>query len=180
MFDATTLVVTINVAVVAFAGTVTLVGTCPAPLLLLDSVTTAPPAGAGPVSVTVPVEDAPPNTDVGFIVTELRTARFTVNGAVCVAPYVAEMVSDVFAVTGLLVTVNVAVVALAATVTLVGTCAAPVLLLDNVTTAPPAGAGPFNVTVPVEVLPPITDEGLMFSELSVAGVTVKPVLCVPL
>jgi len=78
VFDATALVVTVKVAVVAFAATVTLAGTCAAAVLLLDSVTTAPPVGAGPLSVTVPVEEAPPGTDVGLRVTELRTAAVTV------------------------------------------------------------------------------------------------------
>ena len=59
------------------------------------------------------------------------------------------MMSEVFDPTGLVVTVNVAVVALAATVTLAGTWAAPVLLLESVTTAPPAGAGALRVTVPL-------------------------------
>ena len=83
------------------------------------------------------------------------------------------MVDDVLAATGLVVTVKVAVVALAATVTLAGTCAAAVLLLDRVTTAPPAGAGPFNFTVPVEGVPPITEAGLKVTELTAAAVTVK-------
>jgi len=87
-------------------------------------------------------------------------------------------VSEVLALTGLVVAVNVAVVALAGTVTLAGTCAAEGLLLDNVTSAPPAGAGPFSVTVPVDVPPPTTDAGLTLTELSVAAVTVKPALCV--
>ena len=83
------------------------------------------------------------------------------------------MVSGVFALTGLVVTVNVAVVALAATVTLAGTCAAEVLLLDSVTTAPPGGAGPFRVTVLVDELPPSTEVGLRLTELSTGAVTVK-------
>jgi len=73
---------------------------------------------------------------------------------------------------------NVAVVAFAATVTLAGTWAAVVLLLESVTTAPPAGAGPLNVTVPVEELPPITDEGLRLTEASAGAVTVKLALWV--
>ena len=83
------------------------------------------------------------------------------------------MVSEVFVATGLVVTLKVAVVALAATVTLVGTWAAAVLLLDRVTTAPPTGAGPFKVTVPVDVLPPNTDAGLRVTEAGTGAITVK-------
>jgi hypothetical protein len=83
------------------------------------------------------------------------------------------IVTVVFAVTALEVTVKVAVVALAATVTLAGTVAAAVLLLDSVTTAPAAGAGPVNVTVPVDEVPPITVLGLKLTEVSVAAVTVR-------
>ena len=75
-----------NVAVVAFAATVTLAGTRAAAVLLLESVTTAPPAGAGPFNVTVPVEDVPPITETGLRVTELTAAAVTVNVAVLVAP----------------------------------------------------------------------------------------------
>src|SRR5467141_1086006 len=64
-------VLTVNVALVPPAGTVTLEGTLAAPLLLA-SATCAPPAGAGPLSVTVPVEEFPPVTLVGFSETEER------------------------------------------------------------------------------------------------------------
>jgi hypothetical protein len=68
----TALVLTVNVTLLAPAGTVTLEGTLAA-VLLLESATCAPPAGAGPLNVTVPVEDcAPPMTLVGFRVTEER------------------------------------------------------------------------------------------------------------
>ena len=77
------------------------------------------------------------------------------------------------AATGAVVTLNVAVVAFGAMVTPAGTLAAAVLLLPSVTSAPPAGAGPFSVTVPVDELPPRTDVGLNETELSVAAVTVK-------
>ena len=55
----------------------------------------------------------------------------------------------------------VAVVAPAAIVTLAGTWATAVRLLESVTTRPPAGAGPSSVTVPVDGLPPCTVLGLM-------------------
>src|SRR5256885_16893339 len=64
-----------KVAVVLAAGTVTLEGTLAA-ALLLESVTCAPPAGAGPLSVTVPVDDCvPPVTLVGFNVSEETVGR---------------------------------------------------------------------------------------------------------
>ena len=70
---ATAPVVTGKVALVPPAGTVTLAGTVAAAILLLESATWAPPAGAGPLRVTVPVEDcAPPITLVGFSVSEER------------------------------------------------------------------------------------------------------------
>jgi energy-converting hydrogenase Eha subunit B len=63
---------TVNVALVAPDGTVTLGGTLAAPLLLA-SATCAPLAGAGPLSVSVPVEDCtPPITLVGFSASEVR------------------------------------------------------------------------------------------------------------
>src|SRR5467141_4536210 len=69
---ATALVVTVNVALVAPAPTVTLDRTLATVVLLLESVTCAPPAGAGPLSVTVPVEEFPPVTLVGFSESEER------------------------------------------------------------------------------------------------------------
>jgi hypothetical protein len=63
---ATALVLTVNVALVAPAATVTLGGVLATVVLLLESATVAPPAGAAPLSVTVPVEEFPPVTLVGF------------------------------------------------------------------------------------------------------------------
>ena len=83
----TLLVVTVKVALVAPAATVTLAGTVATAVLLLDSVTTAPPLGAAPLRVTVPCEELPPVTLVGFSVSEDRvTAGETVSVAVLVAP----------------------------------------------------------------------------------------------
>jgi hypothetical protein len=69
--DDTGLVVTVNVAVVAPAGTVTFAGTVARDVLPLERVNTTPDGGAAPVSVTVPVEGLPPVTDVGFRLMEL-------------------------------------------------------------------------------------------------------------
>jgi hypothetical protein len=166
-------VVIANVADVAPAGTVTEAGTF-ADTLELVSVTTTPPAGAAPLSVTVPVTPAPPTTDAGFTVTVLSdtvaTAGFTVSAAVFeTAPFVAVIVTAVTAVTVDVVTVNVAVVAPAATVTLAGTVAAA--LLDvSVTTMPPAGAADNKVTVPVLDVPPVTDVGFKATVLSTGAV----------
>src|SRR5437773_108259 len=94
------------------------------------------------------------------------------------------MVAAVDAVTALVVIVNVALVAPAATVTLEGTVAAAVLLLESATVAPPAGAAPLNVTVPVEdCVQPITLVGLSVSDESVgaggaAGVTTSEAVLV--
>jgi len=71
----TALVLTVNVALVAPARTITLEGALAAPLLVVSS-TCAPPVRAGPLSVTVPVEDCtPPVTLVGFSVSEARAGR---------------------------------------------------------------------------------------------------------
>src|SRR6202158_5694186 len=149
----TAVVLTVKVAVVAPAGPATLEGTLAAPLLL-ESATCAPPAGAGPLSVTVPVEDCtPPITLVGFSVSEETVGSgggATVSVADLVAPpKAAEMVTVVGAPTALVFTGNVALVAPAGTATLEGTLAAP-LLLESATCAPPAGAGPLSRTAPVD------------------------------
>ena len=78
------------------------------------------------------------------------------------------MVTGVDVVTALVVTVNVALLAPAATVTLAGTVAVAVLLLVRATAAPPVGAGPLSVTVPVEdCTPPVTVVGFSVSVESV-------------
>lgn len=79
----------VNIAVVAPAGTMTVEAVLAAPLLL-ESVICAPPAGAGPLKVTVPVEACnPPITLLGFSVNEETVGRgrgFTVREAALLTP----------------------------------------------------------------------------------------------
>lgn len=164
-------VVTVKFALLAPAGTITLDGTCAAELLL-ESITSAPPAGAGALSVTVPVEDCvPPITLDGLNVKEetVGSAGTTVRDAdLLVPPYDAVMVTAVEEATWFVAAVNVAVVEPAGTVTLDATVAAEVLLLESRTCAPPAGAGPLKVTVPVDDCdPPVTVAGFSVREVSV-------------
>ena len=90
VFERTFCVLTVKFAEVAPAGTVTLPGTVATEVLLLDSVTTAPPLGAAPLRVTVPVELLPPLTLVGLRLREERLTEelegLTVSVAFCVLP----------------------------------------------------------------------------------------------
>jgi hypothetical protein len=167
-------VVAVKVPVVAPAATVTDAGTEAAAVLLEVRVTTAPPAGAGLASVTVPVEDVPPSTEAGDTATERRAAAVTVRttGRLTLLK-VAVIVTGVFVATPTVVAVKVAVVAPAATVTDAGTWATAVLLEVRVTAAPPVGAGPLRVTVPVEDMPPTTEVGTKPSVRRTGRVTVR-------
>jgi hypothetical protein len=170
----TAAVAAVKVAVVAPAATVTEAGTWATAVLLELSVTTAPPVGAGPLSVTVPVEGLPPTTELRDRPTEERPAGVTVKVAVLLTLLkVAVIVAGVLVATGSVVAVKVAVVAPAATVTDAGTWAAAVLLEVSETAKPPVGAGLASVTVPVEGLPPMTEVGDRPTDVSTGGVTVK-------
>ena len=139
--------------------------------MALARLITAPPLGAAALRVAVAVELFPPTRVVGLRIKDERGEEIgvTVSCAVCVAPYTPEIVTAVELETALVVTVKVPLVALAATVTLGGTCAAAVLLLDRVTTAPVEGAGAESVTVPIVLLPPTTEFGFTASEASDDG-----------
>jgi hypothetical protein len=103
--DETEEVVIVNVALLAAAGTTTLPGTCAAAVLELVRVTVAPPPNAGPLNLSVHCEVLPPNTLVGFTVTdatvgvaEIVSVRF----AVCVRAGLLE--SATLKVSGVLAT----------------------------------------------------------------------------
>jgi len=106
-----------------------------------------------PFAVTVSATVGPGGCDAGATVSE----------AVFVAPpNMPVIVTAVDAPTAAVFTVNVALVAPAATVTPGGTVAA-LALLERATPAPDEGAAAVSVTVPRDVLPPVTVVGLMDS-----------------
>ena len=137
-------------------------------------VTTVPPAGAGPLRVTVPVELDPPVTDAGDSARlTMLAAGLMVNVAVWLRLLsVPVIVALVIAETAVVVTVKVAVVAPAATVTEAGGTAF-VLVELNATTAPPVGAAPLRVTVPVDEAPPTREVGASVSPVIEAGLIVS-------
>ena len=77
------------------------------------------------------------------------------------------MTTLVFEDTRCVFTVKLALVCPAGTVTLDGTVATEVLVLESVTVTPPEGAAAESATVPVELFPPLTLVGLRVSEESV-------------
>lgn len=185
VFDDTRCVLTVNVALVCPACTVTLDGTVATEVLLLKRLTFAPPEGAAPVNVTVPVELLPPLTLVGFSVSDESAtpplAGVIASEACCeLLPSVAVITAVVVLVTDVVVTVKFADVEPDETVTLLGTLADELLLL-KLTTEPPEGAGELNVTVPVELFPPTTLVGFNVTEETVgpllAGVMVSEACC---
>jgi hypothetical protein len=181
VFEDGLLVLTVKVVLLWPAGTVTLAGTVATLVLLLESVTPAPPEGAAPESVIVPVDLLPPLTLVGLSVSEERVTAppgVTVN-VVCfeLLPRVAVIATLVVVVTDCVLTVKVALVLPPPMVTLEGTAATEVFELDRVTTVPPEGALALRVTAPVELLPPLTLVGFRINEetvgLELPGLTVK-------
>ena len=155
-------VVTAKVVEVDPEEIVTCDGTLAAPLFE-DKLTTVPPEPAACEMVTVPVELEPPVTDDG-----LSETWFTVifGGVIVRAaepllpPLIdAEIFAVVFEVTDWVLTWNVPELLPEAIVSCDGTFAAPLSEL-KLTTIPLDPAFCDNVTVPMDELPPVTDEGL--------------------
>ena len=149
---ATARVSSVNVALIAPAGTTTTVGATTGSTAIRD--TLAPTAGAGAVNVTVPPRLFPPTTVVAFNTIEASAARrpVTVRAADCMlVPLSDAAIVAVPADTP--VTVNVALDAPATIATVAGTVATAGLLLDSEMITPAAGAAVVIVTVPCPLAP---------------------------
>jgi hypothetical protein len=159
-------VVTVKLTLEDPSGTVTFAGVAATEGLPLDRVTSAPPGGAAPVRVTVPVAELPPPTVLGFTASDdnVTGGLVTVNVAFRIwPPSEPEMVTSVDEPTEPVFTVKFAVLDPGETTTAAGTAATEVLLLESGTTAP-LGAGVLRVTVPVEVPPLPTLAGSRLKE----------------
>ena len=123
---------------------------------LLSMISVKPPAGAADARVTLPVAPTPPITDVGLTVTLIATGGLMVSVAPTAVP-LAVMFAVVKTATGEVLTENVPVFAPPAMVQ--DAADADAELLANAIVYPVAGAAEPIVTVPVDLLPPVTDVG---------------------
>jgi len=165
-------VLTEKVAVLLPEATVTELGTV-TELLELLRLMTIPPDPAGAVRVTVPIAELPPIIGFGLITIDRNVVELIVNAADWLVPlYPALIVAPVCVATAVVDTVKFAIVCPAGTVTDAGTLAAE-LLLVSATFAPPDGATPFKVTVPVDIPPFQTVDGLRTSDPMIVGWTVS-------
>src|ERR1700733_2983490 len=176
----TELVVTVNATVEVPAPMVTVIGKdtndC-----MVDSVTVRPPAGAAAERVTVPVAEVPPATDAGDRDTPVTRAVGTFTVKLPVATWLLgswPLIDAVPAVaTGRVTTVNVAVLAPARTVTLVGILMKFCEVVRPIL-KPAAGAFEERVTVAVAGLAAVTAFGEtdMLCNWVDGPLTVKPAL----
>lgn len=165
-----------NVAEVFPETTFTEAGTI-ADFELLVNLTVVPTNGAGPFNVTVPIADCPPGIAVGVTDIDANVGSTTDKAAdLVIEPLVAEIVTDFCAATTFVATWNDASDFPAAIVIDVGTTTV-LSLLDSETVSPPVNALPLNVTVPIEGLPPATEDGVNESWARVAGAIVSVVVC---
>ena len=173
---ATAVVAIVKVAEVAPAATVTVAGGI-ALALLEDRLTRVPPDGAGPLRVTIPVEEDVPTTVLGetiMLATPIPGGVIVSVDELLTPPELAVIVAVVSVVTGIVDTTNVAVFDPPATITKLGT-EPDRLLLDRVTMSPPAGATELSVTVAVDGVPPNTDEGFKMTLVTGTVLTWVPI-----
>ena len=168
----TVLVKAEKVALVAPVSTVTLAGMVSGSLP--DSDTTAPPAGAAPDRLTVPITESPPTTLVfASVIAASATRALTVSaGDWLLLPFIDAVMAAVPGANAVMV--NVALDAPAATVSVAGTEATATLLLTSERLEPPAGAAAESVTVPCPV-PPATTLVALSETADTAVVTVGAV-----
>jgi hypothetical protein len=168
-------VVTVKVAVVAPAATTTDAGTDAAPGVPDVSVTVVPLGlGATEPIVTVPEEVVPPVTAVGLTTTPVTTGAVMARLAVLLdEPVDAVIVDDALALTGVVLMVNVPVVAVPEIVTDVTESVAAALLDARLTVTDPPVGEPLSVTVPIDDAPPATDVGLRVTEEGVGTMTLR-------
>ena len=155
---ATEVVATVNVAVLASAGTVTMEGTDPLVELEVSEIA-KPPGPACPFNVSVAVEDTEPTTTLGARLKPVKAAGLMVMVAIWdEAPCEAVIVAGVAAFTPDVAIVNVAELAPDGMAIVAGTIA-EVLLEARLMVTPPEAAVPERLTVPVAAPPEITEVG---------------------
>jgi len=140
------------------------------------SVTTSPDAPAMPFKVTNPVDTDPPMTLVGDTESpDSSIGGASVSEAVLLAPPDdAVITATVLASTNFVVMEKVAVVDPPETITNGATIAAEFPLI-RLTTSPPVGAALDKVTVPVELEPLVTVDGLRARLLTGTVLTSVPI-----
>ncbi len=143
-----------KVALVEPASTMTVAGKVTGSLA--DSVTIAPPAGAAPDSVAVPMTASPPTTlPFARLIDTSAALAVTVRAGDCMLlPPIDAVIAAVPADTAVMV--KVALDDPAGTVSVAGTVATAALLLASATLAPEDGAAALSVTVPWPLAPAVT------------------------
>ena len=141
-----------------------------AAVLLLDSAIVIPALGAGPLNVSVPVDGLPPMTAAGLTLTLTAAGAMMVSFADAVDPAVV-MVTVVSLRTGIVVIVNVPVLAPPATVATVTFADASLAAMAIV--SPPLGAAALRVMDPAADLLPSTLVGLSLIAVTTGGIMVS-------
>src|SRR3954451_10715912 len=172
VLEATGDVVTVKLAWLCPAGTVTMGGTWATDELPVASVTDIPPLGAAELSATVPVALLPPATLAGAIANDssegaVGPAARLMNADLVTPPALASTSTVVKTLVALVVIGKLVELLPAGTVTVGGTWRTAELLLLNVTTPPPAGADVTSWTVPWVEVPLTMSVGLTLNPASV-------------